>query len=146
MTFLQKVKKVFRRKSQNDNLPKTYTIESGDTLWCLSCKFNVPYEELLNVNPQITNPNFVYIGQIINIPSIDQNHTNTINTTDELNTSNPIQDNNTYTVKSGDTLWCLSSKFNVPYEELLKANPQITNPNFIYIGQIINIPIGEACT
>ena len=48
--------------------------------------------------------------------------------------------NSTYTVVSGDTLWNIALKFNVVFEDLLKANPQIANPNLIYAGQLINIP------
>ena len=46
----------------------------------------------------------------------------------------------TYTVVKGDTLSAIAKKYGITLQELLKANPQITNPNLIKVGQVINIP------
>ncbi len=46
----------------------------------------------------------------------------------------------TYTIALGDNLYGIATKFNVTYDQLLAANPQITNPDFIVVGQVINIP------
>lgn len=46
----------------------------------------------------------------------------------------------TYTIQAGDSLYGIATKFNVTYDQLLAANPQITNPDFIVIGQVINVP------
>lgn len=46
----------------------------------------------------------------------------------------------TYTVKQGDTLAKIAARFGVTTAAILKANPQITNPDHIYIGQKIQIP------
>ena len=51
-------------------------------------------------------------------------------------TSNSIV---TYTVKSGDTLSSIASKYNTTYQKLAQYN-NITNPNIINIGQVIKIP------
>lgn len=45
-----------------------------------------------------------------------------------------------YSVKAGDTLWKIASSIGVNYEQLKAANPQITNPDKIYPGQVLNIP------
>jgi spore coat assembly protein SafA len=50
---------------------------------------------------------------------------------------------NTYIVKEGDTLWDIARRFGVSLEALLKANPQIKNPDLIYPGQEIRIPLPE---
>lgn len=47
-----------------------------------------------------------------------------------------------YTVRSGDSLWKIAVKFEIGLAELIKANPQISNPSLIYVGQIISIPEG----
>lgn len=44
-----------------------------------------------------------------------------------------------YTIKSGDTLWSLSSRFKVSREQLLKIN-DIKDPNKLYAGRTIKIP------
>lgn len=45
-----------------------------------------------------------------------------------------------YVVKPNDTLYLIAHEFNVPLAQLIKANPQIFNPNMIFEGQTITIP------
>ena len=45
-----------------------------------------------------------------------------------------------YTVQSGDTLFNIAVRFNVPLNSLIAANPQIANPNLIFPGQQICVP------
>jgi putative chitinase len=44
------------------------------------------------------------------------------------------------TVRSGDTLSAIASRNGVSLSDLIKANPQIENPNLIYPGQELNLP------
>ena len=44
-------------------------------------------------------------------------------------------------VQPGDTLKNLSQENRVSYQRLLSANPQIENPNAIFPGQVIILPI-----
>ena len=44
----------------------------------------------------------------------------------------------TYTVKAGDTLSKIASKYNTTYQELAKKN-NISNPDKIYVGQVLKI-------
>lgn len=50
-------------------------------------------------------------------------------------------DSQLYTVASGDTLSAIASKFGVTVEEIVSANG-IADPNLIYVGQRLSIPIG----
>ncbi|MDI6871485.1 MAG: SafA/ExsA family spore coat assembly protein [Bacillota bacterium] len=43
-------------------------------------------------------------------------------------------------VQPGDTLWKLSRRYGVPLEAIIRANPQIPNPDLIYPGQRVRIP------
>jgi LysM repeat protein len=45
-----------------------------------------------------------------------------------------------YTVQAGDTLWELARRFQVSLETLRAANPQLTDPNALVVGQILCIP------
>lgn len=49
----------------------------------------------------------------------------------------------TYTVMKGDTMWQIAMKHGIELNELLEANPQISNSSLIYPGQIINIPTND---
>ncbi|MDW7649964.1 MAG: LysM peptidoglycan-binding domain-containing protein [Bacillota bacterium] len=45
-----------------------------------------------------------------------------------------------YTVRASDTLFSIAKKFNTTTNQILTANPQIVNPNIIFVGQVICIP------
>lgn len=45
-----------------------------------------------------------------------------------------------YIVKKGDSLWAIAKQYGVALAELIRANPQIKNPNLIYPGDEVNIP------
>lgn len=61
----------------------------------------------------------------------------------------PATNDTTYTVKSGDTLSAIASKYNTTYQKLAEYN-NIPNPSIIYVGQKIRIPwkpqIGDTVT
>ena len=50
----------------------------------------------------------------------------------------------THTVAKGDTMWKIAVKYEIGLSEIKAANPQISNPNLIYPGQVLNIPAGDA--
>lgn len=50
----------------------------------------------------------------------------------------------THVVKSGDTMWKIAVKYQVGCQEIIDANPQVTNPNLIYPGQKLNVPTKSA--
>lgn len=56
----------------------------------------------------------------------------------------PVASPVTYKIKAGDTLARVANRFHVTIEQILAANPQITNPDHIQVGQVINIPVAAA--
>lgn len=48
-----------------------HTVARGDTMWKIASAYKVGTSEVINVNPQIKNPDLIYPGQKINIPSAD---------------------------------------------------------------------------
>jgi murein DD-endopeptidase MepM/ murein hydrolase activator NlpD len=46
----------------------------------------------------------------------------------------------TYKIKPGDTLSAIAKRNGISLAQLLKANPQITNPDRIQVGQVVNLP------
>ena len=49
----------------------THTVVRGDTMWRIAVKYEVGLSEIASANPQIKNPNLIYPGDIITIPSAD---------------------------------------------------------------------------
>lgn len=45
-----------------------------------------------------------------------------------------------YTVKAGDSMWKIASKYEVGVSEIIAANPTIKNPSMIYPGQKLTVP------
>jgi L,D-transpeptidase ErfK/SrfK len=45
-----------------------------------------------------------------------------------------------HTVKSGETLGLIAANYRIPFQQLLAANPSITNSNMIFVGQKVVIP------
>ncbi len=46
-----------------------YTVQSGDSMWKIAVKYQVGVSEIISANPQISNPNLIYPGQKLNIPT-----------------------------------------------------------------------------
>ena len=46
----------------------------------------------------------------------------------------------THTVVRGDTMWKLAVKYEVGTSEIIRTNPQVSNPDLIYPGQSLAIP------
>ena len=46
----------------------THLVKAGDTLFALALKFNTTVEAIMDLNPQITNRDFIREGDTLNIP------------------------------------------------------------------------------
>lgn len=94
----------------------SYVVQYGDTLRKIGDRFGFTVWELLSANPQIWNPNLIYVGQVINLPY------------------RPVY----YTVCYGDTLFKIAARFGTTVASLQSLN-NIWNPNWIYAGQTLRI-------
>lgn len=45
-----------------------YTVKNGDTLYKISKMFDIPLSDIIESNPEITNPNALNVGQVVIIP------------------------------------------------------------------------------
>ena len=108
----------------------SYTVQSGENLSEIAAKFGTNWQTLAQLN-NLSNPNRIYVGQVLRISGNTNVSTPTQSTTTTNNTSS-------YTVKSGDTLSGIAAKFGTSYEALAQRN-NIANPNTIYVGQVIQI-------
>lgn len=102
----------------------SYTVRSGDTLSGIAQRHGVSLSALIQANPQISNPNLIYPGQNVSIPSA----------------GSASATGGSYTVRSGDTMSAIAQSYGVSLSALIQANPQISNPNLIYPGQSLSIP------
>ena len=101
----------------NINTETSYTVKSGDTLSGIASRYGTTYQELARIN-NISDPNLIYPGQVLKINS----------------SSKSSETINYYTVKSGDTLSSIASKYKTTYQKIAADNG-ISNPDLIYPGQ-----------
>lgn len=100
----------------------TYTVKRGDTLSGIAKKYGVSVQQLINAN-NIKNPNLIYVGQILTIP-----------------TESNIHDMNhiLYTVRRGNSLYQIARMYNTSIAQIVRLN-RIKNPNLIYAGEVLRI-------
>ncbi|WLR46829.1 LysM peptidoglycan-binding domain-containing protein [Halobacillus litoralis] len=99
-----------------------YKINQGDTLWGISQKYDVSVQDLKTWNG--LNSNIIYPNQTLKVAN--ESKSSTPSSTTSSNTS-------TYTVKSGDTLYAISQKFNISVDQLMAWN-NLTS-TLIYPGE-----------
>lgn len=100
----------------------SYSVKSGDTLSEIAQRYGTTVNEIVSLNG-ISNPDIIYVGQYLLVPTSSKAQTNT---------------SATYTVKNGDTLSGIANMFGTTYQELARING-ISDPNVIYAGQVLQI-------
>lgn len=51
---------------------QTHTVQRGDTMWRLAVRYEVGTSEIIDANPQIADPNLIYPGDVLMIPTTDE--------------------------------------------------------------------------
>ncbi|WP_422123835.1 LysM peptidoglycan-binding domain-containing protein [Planococcus sp. X10-3] len=101
-----------------------YTVKAGDTLYAIAQRYNTTVARIAAAN-NLPNVNLLRIGQVLIIPG--------------TSTTPPPATSVKYTVKAGDTLYGIAVRYNTTVAKIAAAN-NITNVNFLRIGQVLTIP------
>lgn len=48
-----------------------YTVVKGDSMWKIAVRYQIGLSEIISANPQVANPNLIYPGDVLTIPSIN---------------------------------------------------------------------------
>ena len=107
----------------------TIIIQKGDTLNQIAIKYNTTVARLVELN-NISNPNLIFAGATLIVPSGETNID-----TDGNSTSGQT----VYIVQRGDTLNKIATEFGTTAIAIAKEN-SIRNINLIYVGQRLIIP------
>ncbi|WP_051314779.1 LysM peptidoglycan-binding domain-containing protein [Alteribacter aurantiacus] len=124
------------------NKSGTYTIQSGDGLTSIARRHQTTVNHLLELNPSITNPNLIRVGQVIVVPGGNDEPTETSPAPAPAPTPS-VQGESVYQVQSGDTFYRIASNHNLSQEMLRAFNRSITNVNQLQVGQAVVIPSQE---
>lgn len=110
----------------------TYTVKAGDTLSAIASRYSTSSSTLASLN-SLSNPNLIYVGQVLKVSS---NASTSSSTNSSANST--VTTAASYTVKAGDTLSAIAAKYGTTYQALASTN-SISNPNDIYVGQVIKV-------
>ena len=58
--------------NNTNQAPKVVTVQNGDTLSAIAAEFNTTYVRLFDANNQIKDPNLIYPGELLTIPTLGQ--------------------------------------------------------------------------
>ncbi len=121
--------------------PLYYTVQAGDTLIRIAGQFGTTVSEIVRLN-NLANPNLIYVGQRLLIregggPPPPPGPTPI--PTPPPPPPPPPTGQTTYTVRAGDTLSAIAVRFGTTVQAIMAAN-NLSNPNFIYVGQVLIIP------
>jgi LysM repeat protein/ABC-type branched-subunit amino acid transport system substrate-binding protein len=106
-----------------------HTIVSGETLWSITRKYNVSEEELKKLNPVLETGFPAGVSIKIPVKEGDLSRTEPVNEEAFLR----------HVVQAGETLFQLSSTYELTIPEIRKFNPHLENRNLV-LGETILIP------
>lgn len=112
-----------------------YTVKSGDTLSAIASRYGMTVNALVTLNG-IKNANLIYPGQSLRVADSGQGST----VSQKATTTTPTS---TYTVRYGDTLSAIASRYGTSTSTLASING-ISNPNWIYPGQVLKLSGGSS--
>lgn len=97
---------------------RVHRVVPGETLNSIAAAYGITVDSLLGNNQYIVNPDLIYPGQILIVPSANRQ---------------------SYIIRPGDTLFSIAQKFDVPIGMLASING-IDYTDVLYVDQILLIP------
>jgi len=95
-----------------------YVTKPGDSIYSIARLYGINPETIIADN-ELANPDRLVVGQTLVL----------------------MTDTIAHIVRRGESLFSLARAYRVSLEQIKDANPQITNPYMLSIGQVINIPV-----
>lgn len=104
-----------------------YTVRPGDTLYSIGQRLGSDVQRIEQLNalyPPFTDPGLIFPGQDFIVPYL-------------YNPANQVF----YFIKPGDTLYEIATRFGSNIQQILRLNPQISNPDVIYSNTPVELPV-----
>lgn len=98
-----------------------YVVKSGDNLYAIARKYNTTVNEIKSLNN--LGSDILSVGQILKIPTVTPSQ----------------EQEETYIVQNGDSLYSIARKFNTTVDELKRLNN--LSSNLLSIGQVLVLPM-----
>lgn len=97
-----------------------HVVKPGESVYSIARTYGVPPQKIISDNA-LENPDQLVAGQTLVIMS----------------------DTRPHTVARGQSLYSIARSYGIPLSQLRAANPQITDPSRLSVGQVIFIPAGQ---
>ncbi len=130
-----------------------HIVQPGENLFRIGLAYGIGWEAIMQANG-LASTN-IYVGESLIIPVAgsgaatppapppDPTPQPTAPAPDPTPNPVPAVQQSSYLIQPGDTLWLIAQRFGVSVGQLLTANG-ISNPNYIYYGQVLRIPGANA--
>ncbi len=99
---------------------KIHTVQPGDSIYTIAKKYGVPMQRLIDDN-NLKGIRYLIVGQALVVMADDVRHV----------------------VQSGESLYTIARDYGVTEQAILDANPEIADPDVLWAGQIITIPLSS---
>jgi LysM repeat protein len=116
----------------------TYTVRPGDSLSAIALRYGTTVAALKKANG--LSGSVIYVGQRLVIPG-GGGSAKSGGSSQASGGGQSSSGGQTYTVRRGDTLASIASRYGTTVQAIVKANG-LANPNTIYVGQRLRIPKG----
>ncbi|MGD0833336.1 MAG: LysM peptidoglycan-binding domain-containing protein [Candidatus Dormibacteria bacterium] len=110
-------------------MASSYVVRPGDTLAVIALRHGSTVEDLAQAN-NLADPGYIRVGQLLQIPDPAQNLPPYV--------SGSV-DQDSYTVRAGDTLWVISRRYGVDPTALARANGLNVNA-VLPTGAVLQVP------
>ncbi len=126
--------------STQSAVPATHVVQAGETLKSIATLYGLTVEELANRN-NITDIDRIFVGQVLNIQATTPATPSPIPTVETVFSQDTSAEAPSliYTVKGGDTLFRIATRYGLTVNDLVRAN-NVVDPTVIYSGQQLIIP------
>ncbi|MBI5930975.1 MAG: LysM peptidoglycan-binding domain-containing protein [Chloroflexi bacterium] len=129
-----------------------HVVQRGESLYGIARQYGVTVLAIAQAN-NISNPNLIYVGQVLKIPVATTPTATTpapttpttpttpapTTVTPAATTPPPATGPTVHVVQVGENLYRIALKYGTTVQAISQANG-ITNPNLIYVGMQLNIP------
>ena len=118
-----------------------YCVQQGDTMWLISRRFGISLDALIRANPQIRNPEMIFPGEIVRIPTMGAS----LPISGTMPPHSPGgMGGRRYIVRQGETIEIIAVRFGLNVSELTAFNPELRPPFILSPGQVLMIPSAGA--
>lgn len=104
-----------------------YTVRPGDSLYSIADQFDISVPYIVNDNalyPPFTDPDLIYPGQVLLVRTPGMSEASSL----------------FVHAAPGDTLYAIAQRFSTSIDLLMGMNPQINNPNLLFVHQNVYVP------